>query len=98
MANLQHATQVKPDPVRSIAFFGSKSATFGPLRCVKVEAIGIGTAKACLDQRGVLVTEKGSSDWPEITLLKYRSGVNDSAFRLNGTSTSFGHNFAATPS
>ena len=97
VTNLIQAGQVKPDPVKSIAFFDSKSAGFGPLRCVKVDAIALGSVTSCLDRQGVLVALQGDSYWTKITLLKYRSGVPTSAFRLKGVSTSSGRNFTTVP-
>ena len=98
VTQLQQAGQLKPDPVKSIAFYGSKSTAFGRLRCLRVEATGVGTVTICLDHRGVLVTQRGGSRWRSITLLRYRSGVPNSAFVLKGKSTSSGQNFAAVPS
>jgi hypothetical protein len=97
MTQLQQSSKIKPDPVKNIAFYSSKSSRFGPLRCVRVNAMGYGRVTSCLDRHGVLVTQQGGSYWSKITLLNYRSGVPGSAFRLKGMSTSSGSNFAVPP-
>ncbi|HEX3794333.1 MAG TPA: hypothetical protein VHV57_07520 [Acidimicrobiales bacterium] len=98
VTDLNQASQAKPDPVKHIKFFGTESASFGPLRCVKVDATGFGLVTSCLDHRGVLVTQEGGSYWTKISLLKYGSRVPDGAFELKGVSTSSGQTFSGIPS
>jgi hypothetical protein len=97
MSQLQQSSKIKPDPVKSIGFYSSKSTRFGPLRCERVDAMGYGRVTSCLDRHGVLVTQQGGSYWSKITLLKYRSGIPGSAFRLMGANTSPGSSFVVPP-
>lgn len=96
---LQEALKTKPTPVKHLSLFGSTSAHFGPLQCLKVEAVGIGNITWCFDRHGVLVTQRGgsSSYWTSVTLLEYQSAVPHSAFQLLGPSTSSGPNFTTVP-
>jgi len=66
--------------VKNLAFYGSHSVHFGPLRCIRVTNI-----TTCLDRSGVLVNEEQSGTG--VTLLRYSSKVPNSAFTLMGTST-----------
>lgn len=95
---LQQALKTKPSPVKGISLFGSNSTSFGPLRCVKVAAVGLGSPiSSCFDGHGILVTQQGGSYLTTITLARYRSTVPRSAFQLKGTSKSSGRNFQTVP-
>jgi hypothetical protein len=95
---LQQALKTKPSPVKGISLFGSNSTSFGPLRCVKVAAVGLGLPiSSCFDVHGILVTQQGGSYWTTVTLARYGSTVLRSAFQLKGTSKSSGRNFELGP-
>ena len=94
----QRALKTKPSPVKGTSVFESTSATFGPLRCVRVDESTQGSSiSTCFDRRGILVTQQGGSCWTAITLVRYRSTVPHSAFQLKGTSRSSGRNFSLPP-
>jgi hypothetical protein len=95
---LQDGLKMRPSPVKQISFFESNSARFGPLRCLKVDALGLSSPfSSCFDHRGILVTEHGDSFWSSTTLLRYRSVVPKSPFQLKGKSESSGHGFVTVP-
>ncbi len=99
LQQLQEGLKAKPPLVKHVSFFDSKSAHFGPLRCLRANAVSVGTVSACFDRHGILVTQHGDLPfWTSITLLRFRSAVPHSAFQLLGPSRSSGSSFTAAPS
>jgi hypothetical protein len=101
VSQLQGALTSEPSHLKQLSLFSSRNSQFGKLSCLKVDATGLGSpVTACLDHNGVLVRAWGELDtpWSSMTLQHYSSRVSQTAFRLEGPSTSSGTNFAGTPS